>query len=484
MKKIKSYIIIVFLIAIIVLLYALIIQKSNNKLPDNVIVGKFEYVPSMESNSVEGSYYYSDDYFLESGKNQNSHLRTMIMNIVLSGTVALDKEENTSNIKKLFKDIGYQDIEVYDYDTNSKDTIGMVIANKKIKDHSVIIISLRGDNYGLEWANNFEASKSGNIKGFEDASKRVVDLIKKYIKKYNLNSNNKLAVSGYSRAGAISNLVGIYLNEHQNEFYINSDDDIYVYTFESPNNSSSKTIYRNIHNVVNKNDLITYVYPSKWGLQNNGVEEVISSNDITVDIYNINYGNILSGGELFENNKNNGNTKLDVFLEDFFNWLADKSLSRNTYDKTLGKYLPDVIKSIYGKTYSEKNILIDFLKNDLINEFRKDYTKFYSMLLSFVSKGDLSQRQLNEYSNYIKNCFNSAKKKSLPLTDDEYNTFRNFLSDQNVLKLLKDFISESFNENPKAYHIATMLNNGELIVRQHYNIVNYELVKKYDSYYK
>ncbi len=482
MKKIKDIIIIPILILVIVLLYLLIVNNYGNKYPSNLIIGKFEYVPSMETNSVEGTYYYSDDYFIESGKNQNSHLRTMIMNIVLSGTMALDKENNTYNIKKLLNDIGYQDISVYDYDTNSKDTIGMVIANKKIKDYNVIIISLRGDNYGLEWSNNFEASKSGSIKGFDYASKKVVKIVKEYVKNKNLTSNNKIVVSGYSRAGAISNLVGIYLNEHLSEFYLNSDDNIYVYTFEAPISSSNKTIYKNIHNVVNKNDLITYVYPSKWGLQNNGIEEDITSGDMYIDVYNINYGNIISGNEIFE--KNSKNVKLNEFLKDFFDWLAKNSLSRNTYDDTFGKYLPNVVKTMYGKTDKEKTAILNYFKNDFVKELKSNSSELYLMLLAFISKDNLSNKQLNEYSNYIKKCFDSSRNRNVPLSNDEFNMFKDFFSDYNVLKLLKDFISSSFNEEPKAYHLSTMTKNAELIVKQHYNSINYDLVKKYDSYYK
>jgi hypothetical protein len=50
--------------------------------------------------------------------------------------------------------------------------------------------------------------------------------------------------------------------------------------------------------------------------------------------------------------------------------------------------------------------------------------------------------------------------------------------------MIKDFVSSSYNEKPTAYHISTMLNNLDTITKEHYNTTNYELVKKYDSYYK
>ena len=103
----------------------------------------------------------------------------------------------------------------------------------------------------------------------------VVARIKNYIDAHHL-SDVKLWIAGYSRAGSVADLTGVYLNEHLAEFGTAAED-VSVYTFEAPRCCASDKQYPNIYCVRNKNDLLTYLYPASWGLYTNGREINIGS---------------------------------------------------------------------------------------------------------------------------------------------------------------------------------------------------------------
>ena len=438
----------------------------------------------MEYKSIEGKFYYTDDYFNKlTGNDKNSHLRTMAMNITLATTPAIDKSDKTSNIKNLLSNIGFSDITTYDYNSNNSNSIGTVIAHKKVNDYEVIILSLRGIKYEKEWASNFKANENGNIKGFEEARDIVLNRLKEYISLKKINSKIKILITGYSRAGAISNLVGVYLNENLSLFNLKSDNDIYIYTFEAPNSSNSTKEYKNIHNIVNKNDIITYVYPKEWKIQNNGLIEEISDNDISLEKYTLNYTNIIGGDSLLK--KSTEKIDADKFLEELMKWLSSNGLSRETYNKTIGKYLPSLIEMLYSKNYNEQIKIIEFFQNDFLSAAKSNTSDLYMMLLSFINSKELSNKDIGNISQNIKTWLDKAKKsnKTVPLTDKEYNNIRNMLSDYESIKLMHKLIYSSYHEKPTAYHLATLIANIDVLIKEHYPEKNYELIKNLDSFY-
>ncbi len=466
MKSKRVYIIILF---IIVLLCSLLLLNQNKI--SNIKEGTFTFIPSMESETKEGKYYYSDDYFTKlSGNDINPHLRTMAMNIVLATGKSYDKKDKSSYIKDLLNKIDFEEIKVYDYVENNPNSIGTVIAHKSIKDYDVLIVSIRGTRYDIEWESNFIANETGNIKGFEDASQKVISRIKEYIDEKNLNKPIKILVTGYSRGGAVANLTGVYLNEHQEEFNIKSEKNIYVYTFEAPNSSSSNKIYKNIHNVVNKNDIFIYIYPNKWGLNNNGVIEELNDNDILINTYSL---NIFNKDDKIVKEKE---IKINEFLEDTINWLADDDLiNRKIYTKTVEKYLPKLIDIVYNESNNEKSI-IDFLSNEFANEVIKEQEDIIQHLFDNEAKDIFN----NKISRWIEDARNNSKDK---ISNEKYTFIKEMLTDKNNIELVLKILLKSLTEEPSTYHISTLLSNLDLLFKQHYPEVNYELIKKEDSYY-
>ena len=262
MKK-NTFIISITVIAIItltVLTILLLGNKNNNySYDESIISNSFEYEQSITNESIEDIYYYSDSYFNKSSKLENEHLRTFALSLALSFNPTNRKDRNNYNIDKIFEELSFENIEYYDLNEFNKNTIGTAISHKKLNNKfELVTVVLRGAGYKEEWESNLDVGENGNIKGFDDASKIVLSRLEDYLNKYNIN-DYKLLITGYSRAGAISGLMGVYIDNNLEEYNI-KEDNLFVYSFESPRYSSDNIIYENIHNVINKSDIVTYVY--------------------------------------------------------------------------------------------------------------------------------------------------------------------------------------------------------------------------------
>ena len=199
MKKILSTLI------ILLMTIPIIVNATSIK------TGKFTYKPAF-SDVTKEVYYYSDDYFKETGKTYNEHLMTMSYNLAISTF----EVQNSTYSNKLLTDIGFKDIKTEDINKKPTiDTIGTIIAHKKVNGYNLVAVAVRGANYDSEWANNFIVGKTGNAKGFDDTSKKVINRIKKYIEDNNL-TKVKIWMTGYSRAGAVSDLTAVYINNNPN----------------------------------------------------------------------------------------------------------------------------------------------------------------------------------------------------------------------------------------------------------------------------
>ena len=316
---------------------------------ESVMTGKFSYMPAFE-NKKEEVYYYSDNYFKNSSKTDNEHLLAMSYNLALSTF----EVKGCSYSKALLKDIGFKDFKEFDMEEKpTLDTIGMVIAHKKVDGKNLIAVAIRGEKYDSEWGNNFIVGKNGDAKGFNDSSNKVINRIKKYIENNNLD-NNKIWIVGYSRAGSISDLTGVYINNHLNDFDTTADD-LFVYTFEAPAASLDNTTYDNIYTVINKNDLIPQVYPKNWGFHTNGKIISIGENQTITT-----YKGLLSQEEI-------DSIDVNTFLNDFFNWLPNR-LSREEYSNYIEEPVSKILDIYFSKSEEDREKLLDFLTNEVKTE--------------------------------------------------------------------------------------------------------------------
>lgn len=302
------------------------------------------------------------------------------------------------NVKSFLTKRGYGNFASYNYDVSLNDSspkVAFSIASKPFdKNTSIVAVAIRGGNYGLEWADNFNLGDSQDPyhRGFYEASRKVKKQIDEYLKKYMSGKKIKLWLTGYSRGGAVANIVASMYNENKATFPCS----IYAYTFASPKTSvvsetkAHDTIHKNIFNILSPNDPVYNVPPENWGFGRFGICVVFPDNN------NLDYEGAIAlsrkvaksyyskTGEILVTAGNPVTSFLSVFIKssngrDFF----DKNLSLPIMDfikikmlKTKDKNglwqqidLKDGLRQMYGEEAVE--IFNDAINNDFYLSFKK-----------------------------------------------------------------------------------------------------------------
>lgn len=268
----------------------------------DVIPGTFKY-PGTYNDERDSSadYYYSDGYFLESGTRYNEHLATMSLCLELSAwsTWETNKWEPDMyrNAEELLGGIGFEGFEASG-DWGSEPTmhsIGAVAAYKPVtlgkggrstpQDFTLIALAVRGGGYYSEWGGNFALGESGEHYGFAAGRDKVLEFLRQYIAEHEITGRIKIWLVGYSRAGAVANMVAGRLDEQAHDGRIGiselpdsvtlTNDDLFCYAFEPPQGATKEetgdtSLFTNIHNIVNLNDPVPYVAMSSWGFDRYG----------------------------------------------------------------------------------------------------------------------------------------------------------------------------------------------------------------------
>lgn len=232
---------------------------------------------STDKKTYELSFKYSDKYFEEDAKKYNQDLAELSL---ASSIATAFKARGT----KFFTDCGFEDIEAVSYDTKpTLDTAGYFLAHTRIEDYELFVIAFRGFEYGQEWGNNLLIGKSGDHQGLTIRTNEAYTKLQTYIEEHSQKRALKLWINGYSRAGGLSNILSsLILRENKVDV---SQENMYTYTFEAPRALSKEHAlpYENVHNIVNKADLITYIAPQQYDLHRCGVDhEIFDSNVSTL----------------------------------------------------------------------------------------------------------------------------------------------------------------------------------------------------------
>ena len=357
------------------------------------------------------TYYYSDDYFREAGSAKNEHLRTMSAALA---NAEVD-EEGDAYTEEILENTGFTDI--VNYGTGENDVQDVVFGHKKIDD-TELVVAVFGTSNGLkEWTSDFKVGDTDDSQGFAEGTEAVVNYYNEYINKYSLKPG-KIWATGYSRGGAIADLFGKYLNQNTESTGV-SEDNIYVYTIEAPLTTTEDVSYDNIHNVVDENDIVTYVVPAKWGYSNCGVKEIINKKNTKIKKKKISTQKLMAGKDPVEND---GVTTIPVFLNDFFSWLCDDEyLSRETYVKYLQDDLGPLTYMLLSKSTEENEAIKDYFANDFMNAFSTSYRK-YMIAGIFVSiiNGDTDSvnKAKTKAKNLLKEVLDEDEAKEVFTADD------------------------------------------------------------------
>ncbi|MBQ6402660.1 MAG: hypothetical protein IJI27_02035 [Oscillospiraceae bacterium] len=290
-------------------------SKANSK----------ENRPARDGVDYVSTFYYTDDYFAPPAVNpkaQDASSRTLewtdlenrsLATLSKNFTVAVyGSKENTfpttvwdnkdKNGKRFLADCGFDEDNIFvssDFNApTGKDTLGYIFGKKKIevydqkthknKEFTLVAVGIRGGGYGAEWASNLTignsngpaAQSSGNsLKyrhyGFDFGAQKVLSDLRTYTS--SISGDVKYWIVGYSRAGAIANLVAGDLTTNASQ-YGTTMDDIYGYTFEAPaaalttDEAASGTNFPNIHNIINPMDAVPLVSPSEFNHCRLGVD--------------------------------------------------------------------------------------------------------------------------------------------------------------------------------------------------------------------
>lgn len=238
-----------------------------------------------KAKDIAARFFYSDGFFTEDPYTYNPHLATASLCMAMAGFYSnegetgegADYSHKNDNIIQYLRDIGvddkYIDRNVCNAVRPGTDTIGVTIGAKQQPQNNnrwLVIISIRGANYEKEWASNVTLGEGGEAQGFAKAADDVFRFIRLYLLDTRLlneagKGNVDFWISGYSRAGATTNLTAKRLVD----FFVTdaiAPCKVFAYCNEAPKGGvasamNPKSNYRCIHNVINKCDLVPYVAP-------------------------------------------------------------------------------------------------------------------------------------------------------------------------------------------------------------------------------
>lgn len=285
---------------------------SGNKKYDLIKgVFKFPAVNAINDKFIDipARFFYSDGFFEEDPYKYNPSIATASLCMAMAGFYSHEggtgKNANYSNksqnIVEYMKDIGVAEKNIYRNAYNrmrpQTDSIGVTIGMKKLSNGRTLIpVSIRGANYEREWTSNVTLGneEDGEAKGFATAANIVFSEIKKYITQSDdlvteVNEGKvNFWISGYSRAGATTNLTARRLVDE----YVSKGNQVFAYCIEAPMGGveiakTSGSNYNCIHNVINHNDLVPRVAPRKMGFFRYGVDHYIPGSKAgTIDKWN------------------------------------------------------------------------------------------------------------------------------------------------------------------------------------------------------
>ena len=169
---------------------------------------------------------------------------------------AADKTMLSENLKEL----GYDKIVFLAYDSDNTDKTGLALAVKEDPYVTTVAVVLR-PTFGKEWYSNFDVGYGAEHRGFLKAAEYAEQRLSDYLFVRQPKRPPRFLITGYSRGGAVANLLAKRLCDRYGL------DPIRCYTFAAPNTciSVKGARYGCIFNLVRDEDFFTRVPLAGWG---------------------------------------------------------------------------------------------------------------------------------------------------------------------------------------------------------------------------
>ena len=246
--------------------------------PKDVITFTSKMPVVMTGSSIDITNTYKSSYFLNDSRIFNKDLALLSFGMA------------RADVSDAFSKMQFDTTEIYQNTDDYYDRCSYFFAHRKIDDHDLVAVVINWSGYNVEWAGNFQVGSKGGSEradheGFEMAAEWVYGNLLDYIDTNFGVSNLKLWISGYSRAGAITDALAFKIIE-EGEIDV-SQENLFAYAFE-PSSSIDKGFeqpYRCIHNVVNSPDLVASVPPASWEFARPGIDINISAYPETLNEY-------------------------------------------------------------------------------------------------------------------------------------------------------------------------------------------------------
>lgn len=321
---------------------------------------------------------YSDDYFFEKSTDYNKSLATAsLVRDAITENNSTDPNENTKNIRHYLVDqAGFSNFELNeDYkNTPKEDTIGAFATYKTIgkddHEYTLIAIGFRCSGYGVEWVNNFKVGygdEYGNHEGFKESADKVLNFVKGYIEEQGISGDVKLWITGYSRGGAVANMMGGMMDtaiRNNGKVFDNvnvTKNDIFIYTFESPNTvapigfDAHSDAYGNIWNHFSCGDMVSWL-PNCWGFTHYGNPVFFPTMNVGFDLSKDGWKDMIDVYESIDGNREDLKiTPYNVVMKSYFGievpWIEEID-SKGRENDTLGEYMEGMM-DMTGKYLSD-----------------------------------------------------------------------------------------------------------------------------------
>lgn len=281
--------------------------------PEGVYTLKYRSDLSMED--LPHGYRYGDQLFDRPATQYDHELALASLGMAIAAFNTLDSDSRVwldgsqgreDNIREAYQTLGFDNLRFCHYDRSPNqyqdDTVGYSLAQKTLPQpdgstRTIVAVMIRGGGYGAEWAGNMRAGAGEGHEGLMAPVEEVFQSLSAYLEEAAQAQplgQVKLWISGFSRGGAVANLLAARVAEGLPGI---DPEDTYVYTFAAPatlstacpaqlqldydgNHTASGALRpdwgeSNVHNILASGDLVPRVLPAGWGYHRNGIDRFL-----------------------------------------------------------------------------------------------------------------------------------------------------------------------------------------------------------------